>query len=142
MFGRRARVIAAIVLVAAVVGGWWWYVQRQAGEVGVLEASGMLEAVEVRLASERGGRLAERPVREGQAVQRGSLVATFDTDLLDHQAQLADAATRTHLERERERQTLRAPLDGWVIRTVFEPSSRARWCRRVCRWPSWPTCAS
>ncbi len=124
MTGRHTRhiaVLAALVLVAAGAGGWWWYTARQAGQAGGLQASGMLEATEVKLSSEVGGRLAERPVREGEAVRRGSLLAAFDTELLDHQVQTVDPATRTHLERQRERQTLRSPLDGWVARTVFEP---------------------
>lgn len=83
-----------------------------------------LEATEVPLGSELGGRLATRPVRDGERVSRGALLATFDTELLDHQIQTSDTLTRLHLERQRDRQTLRSPIDGWVLRTVFEPEEQ------------------
>ncbi|MBI3968613.1 MAG: efflux RND transporter periplasmic adaptor subunit [Chloroflexi bacterium] len=119
--------LVVLSIAVAVTGGWWWYAEQQAAEARALRASGRLEATEVKLSSERGGRLAGRPVRDGDQVRRGRdawRVAVFDTDLLDHQIQMADLATRVHLERERERQTLRATLDGWVIRTVFDPGEQ------------------
>jgi multidrug efflux pump subunit AcrA (membrane-fusion protein) len=120
---RRTIALGGLVLLLA-AGGAWWLTQRQASGPAVLRASGMIEATELRLASEYGGRLATRPVREGQSVRAGSVVATFDTDLLEHQIQLADPASRTHLERQRDRQTLMAPRDSWVLRTVFEPGEQ------------------
>jgi multidrug resistance efflux pump len=122
-FSPRTIVIGGVVL-ALVAGGAWWYTQRQASGPNVLRASGMIEATEVRLASDVGGRLETRPVREGQAINSGAVVATFDTDLLQHQIQLADPATRTHLERQLDRQTLVAPRDGVILRTVFEPGEQ------------------
>lgn len=121
MLRRRIVVFGLLVLAGAATGGWWWYAERQAAEARLLLASGMLEATEVKIASEFGGRLAVRPVREGQAIRRDSILAEFDAELLDHQMQTVDTVTRLHLERQRERQTLRSPLDGWVVRTVFEP---------------------
>ena len=120
---RAQLAIAGVVLVAAIGGGLWWqsYSGAQAEEARFLRASGMLEATEIRLGSELGGRLASRPVREGDRVGRGALLATFDTELLEHQIQTSDTLTRLHLERQRDRQTLRSPIDGWVLRTVFEP---------------------
>ena len=120
---KRSIVLAAVVLVAAVAagGGWWWYTEQQAAQAGVLRASGRLEATEVDLSSELGGVLATRPVQEGDRIQRGAVLATFDTDLLDHQLESADTVTKLHMQLQRDRQTLRAPLDGWVVRTDFEP---------------------
>jgi multidrug resistance efflux pump len=112
--------LGVLLLVAAAVGGGWWYFQRQAAAQR-LTASGMLEATEVSLSPELGGQLATLPVREGETVQAGAVVATFDTTLLDRQIASADDVTRLYLERERARQTLHAPFDGWVVRTVFEP---------------------
>ena len=115
-----------VVILAAATGtaafaGWSWYTDRQAEQARVLRASGRLEATEVDVASELGGVLATRPVQEGDRVQRGQILATFDTDLLDQQIQSApDTATRMRLQLQRDRQTLRAPLDGWVVRTSFE----------------------
>ena len=125
---RRTYVaMMGIVLLAAVGGGVWWraYTGAQAEESRLLRASGILEATEVRLGSELGGRLATRPVREGDRVPRGALLATFDVELIGHQIETApDTVTRLHLERQRDRQTLRSPIDGWVLRTVFEPEEQ------------------
>ncbi len=114
-------VVLAIVSGLAIFEGWSWYADQQTVEARVLRASGRLEATEVDVASELGGVLATRPVQEGDRVQRGQVVATFDTDLLDQQIQSApDTATRMRLQLQRDRQTLQAPLDGWVVRTNFE----------------------
>jgi multidrug resistance efflux pump len=123
---RRTIAVLVILLLAVVAaGGWWWYSAIQAAEARQLRASGMLEATEVRLSSELGGRLLSRPAREGQWVRTGDVLAAFDIELLDHQMRTApDIATQAHLERQRDRQTLRAPLDGWVVRTVFEPGEQ------------------
>lgn len=121
--GRMHAAMVGIVLVAALGGGLWWRSSSEADAEAArfLRASGMLEATEVRLGSELGGRLTSRPVREGDRVDRGALLAAFDTELIEHQIQTSDTLTRLHLERQRDRQTLRSPIDGWVLRTVFEP---------------------
>ena len=114
-------VVVLVVAGLAIFEGWSWYTDQQTTQARVLRASGRLEATEVDVASELGGVLATRPVQEGDRVQRGQIVATFDTDLLDQQIQSApDTASRMRLQLQRDRQTLRAPLDGWVVRTNFE----------------------
>jgi multidrug resistance efflux pump len=114
---KRLIVIPAVlVLLAVAAGGWWWYAERQSAEARLLRASGMIEATEVALSSESGGRLATRPVREGDSVRQGSVLAELDVELLDHQIRTApDLATQLHLERQR---------DGWVVRTLFEPGEQ------------------
>lgn len=122
---RLMTIPVVLALLALAASGWWWYAERQAAEARLLRASGMLEATEVALSSELGGRLAERPVREGDRVRKGDLLAQLDVELLDHQVRTApDLATQLHLERQRDRQTLRAPLDGWVVRTLYEPGEQ------------------
>ena len=122
---RLIAASTAVLLLALAASGWWWYAERQAAEARLLRASGMLEATEVALSSEAGGRLAARLVREGDRVRKGDLLAQLDVELLDHQVRTApDLATQLHLERQRDRQTLRAPLDGWVVRTLYEPGEQ------------------
>lgn len=125
MLKRLIAMLGALLVVVLAGMGWWWYSERQAAEARLLRASGRMEATQVALSSELGGRLATLGAREGQQVRRGSVLATFDTLLLEHEVQTApDLPTRLHLERQLERQTLRAPFDGWVVRTVFEPGEQ------------------
>lgn len=122
---RRLVIIGTLVLGLVAAAGWWQYAQLQAAEARLLRTSGMIEATEVKLSSELGGRLLTRPAREGDAVRLGTVLATFDTELIEHQIQTApDTATQAHLQRQRDRQTLRSPIDGWVVRTVFEPEEQ------------------
>ena len=118
---RLIAASVAVLLLVLAASGWWWYAERQAAEARLLRASGMLEATEVALSSEAGGRLAARLVREGDRVRKGDLLAQLDVELLDQPVRTApDLAAQLHLERPRDRQTLRSPLDGWVVRTLYE----------------------
>lgn len=117
--------LTAAVALVAVVAGVWWYLDRQAAEAKLLRASGILEATEVRLGSEYGGRVVARPAREGDPVRHGEMLVRFDTEVLEHRIQMADTGERILLEHQKERQTLTAPFDGWVVRTVFEVGENA-----------------
>lgn len=59
--------------------------------VGSLEASGVIQAQRVSIASEFGGLVAEIPVVEGSYVAAGDLVAQLDTGLLNGQMAVAEA---------------------------------------------------
>ncbi|MDE3076652.1 MAG: efflux RND transporter periplasmic adaptor subunit [Chloroflexota bacterium] len=118
------RLIAGLVVLVVVVGagaGWLRYSQQKAAEAQVLQASGILEATDIALSSELGRRLQSVSVQEGQFVRRDTELAQFDTDLLQHQIITSEGAVQAHLQRELPRQTLRSPIDGWVVRRVFEP---------------------
>jgi multidrug resistance efflux pump len=118
--------ICAILLVLGMTtAGWWRYSERQAAEARLLRASGILEVTSVANSPELGGRLATRPAREGDEVRLGNVLAELDVQLLEYQiATTTDLATRLHLECQRDRQTLRSPLDGWVVQTVYEPGEQ------------------
>jgi HlyD family secretion protein len=63
---------------------------RNGGEQGPLRASGYVEATEVRVAPEVGGRIVELPVQEGDRLQVGATVAklsTTDTELVIRRVQ-------------------------------------------------------
>jgi HlyD family secretion protein len=68
----------------------------------LVHASGHIEATEVRLAAKVGGRLAELPFQEGDAVSAGAVVARLDTaseeiELKRAEAELAAADARLRL---------------------------------------------
>jgi HlyD family secretion protein len=84
------RKIAPILLLV-ILGGAIYYLSRVSGAQadGPLTASGTVEAVEISLASEINGRVAEVLVSEGDRVAAGQTLARLDDSLL--QAQLAQA---------------------------------------------------
>jgi len=108
---------STLLLAVAVVGAASSCRARADGET--IHASGHIEATEVRLAATVGGRLLELPLREGEAVAAGQLVArldTTDTELeaarLAAELAAADAQLRLLLagSREEERRRVAAQL--------------------------------
>lgn len=89
---RRVLVILVLLVVAmsALIGGRL-YLQRRtlAGPSG---GSGEIEGIAVDLSSRVGARIAQLPVREGQAVKQGELLVALDC--ADPEAQLAEAEAR------------------------------------------------
>jgi len=65
--------------------------QVQAANSSPLEASGIIEAEDVSIASELGGLIAEIPVAEGSSVTSGDLLVQLDTAVLDAQIEVAEA---------------------------------------------------
>ncbi len=83
-------VIFALVLLAAVLI-YLVYVNRQSRN-GELAASGTVEAVQVQIAAELGGRVANVLVEEGQQVESGAALLNIDDELYQAQKQRAQAA--------------------------------------------------
>ena len=82
-----------IILILAIVGAAFYYfywVKRD--ESGPLTASGTVEAVEIVIASEIGGQIAEVFVDEGDRVQAGDVLIRFENDMLVAQQNQAQAA--------------------------------------------------
>ncbi len=83
---RRILILAVVVIaalaVAAVYGGWF---RKDSG----LQGSGTVEARNIRVGSKVGGRILEVRVREGDHVQLGQTLITFDDKELE--ASLAQA---------------------------------------------------
>lgn len=84
-------------------------------ETGAIQASGHIEATEIRLAAKVGGRLLEAPLEEGTAVAVGELVARFETVDAEHKlaqaranAEAADARLRLLLAGSRAEDLRRA----------------------------------
>jgi multidrug resistance efflux pump len=98
------RKIIPILLVLAVAGAAvWWFLLRPKKEEGTILA-GSIEARTVEVGSLVGGRVATVHVDEGDRVEAGQPLVTFETDLQDLQiaeqsARIAEA--RANLERTR-----------------------------------------
>jgi HlyD family secretion protein len=96
-------IIVVVVLVAVGAGIYlamnpavWEQVQAQMAlaepEAAGLTASGFVEAEEVAIASELGGRVVEILADEGEEVEAGQLLVRLDGALLDAQIEVAEAA--------------------------------------------------
>jgi multidrug resistance efflux pump len=92
MHPNPRRVVPVVVAVAVIAGGAWLWRSREAGAADALAASGTIEAVDVHVAAELGGRITAVHVQEGQAVRAGEALAEFDTALLEAQRDQAAAA--------------------------------------------------
>ena len=80
---------AGAVLIAA--GGAAYWLSRPAPAIGILEANGRTEGTEVTLSAKVGGHAVEVPVKEGQQVETGTLIAKIDARELAAQLVQAEA---------------------------------------------------
>ncbi len=87
---RRALALAFVVILAGVLGYLIWI--SETGETGPLVLSGTIEAREVLIAPELGGRVAEVLVEKGDEVQAGQVLFRLDDTLIRAQLQQARAA--------------------------------------------------
>lgn len=85
-------VVAGVLVLAALAAGWWYLtrVVRAAGDG--LTASGTIEAQELNVSPELGGRVVTVTVQEGEAVAAGAVLVQFDPALLESQRAQAAAA--------------------------------------------------
>src|SRR5262249_49135691 len=89
MRGPAAFAIGAMLTLA--VGGYIYWTRMMAAEIpeGLPRANGRIEVTRVDIASKLAGRVSQVHVKEGDAVQKGELIAELDTSEL--RAQLAGA---------------------------------------------------
>lgn len=90
---RAVIVIIGVILVAGLAG--WWYLSTQKSPATAEDAvfgSGSVEAEEVSISAEVGGRIEALLVDEGDAVVAGQVLARLDEDLLAAQIREAEAA--------------------------------------------------
>lgn len=105
----KVRIVILLLLLAGAGGGWWYFTTYpEAGsqllvalglEMGrplgeVIAASGIIEAREISITAEIGGRITNLLVDEGDQVEEGDLLIELDTDLLAAQIKQAQAALR------------------------------------------------
>jgi multidrug resistance efflux pump len=82
----KIKIAVRLVLLLAIAGGvaWWWFVYRpRHQESKQLVLSGSIEANTVEVGSLLGGRVATVHVKEGDTVQAGQPLVTFEPDLRD-----------------------------------------------------------
>ncbi len=117
----------AIIAIVVVGGGWWYYNQPtnvfRATSAGELRASGTIQADEVAVTSEMGGRVIEVLAAEGDAVQANAPVARLDADtanadLARAQGALAEAKARLELTANGARPEDKAAADAAVAQAV------------------------
>ncbi|MEO8082605.1 MAG: efflux RND transporter periplasmic adaptor subunit [Ardenticatenales bacterium] len=88
----KPRAVVAIVVIALVALLAWSTLARSDSANAALTASGTIEADEVNVAAELGGRVTAVEAREGDAVNAGDVVVRLDPALLDAQRAQAAAA--------------------------------------------------
>lgn len=89
-----------MVLLVAAAAGVWYAAERLSGEdvpPGIAWGNGRIEAVAIDISSPTGGRIDAIPVREGEAVAAGQILARMDIQQIN--AQLREA--RAQLQRGR-----------------------------------------
>lgn len=93
------RKIIPVLLLVVLVGAAWWYFGTGLGQTndGKLSASGTIEATQVSLAPEVGGKVVEILANKGDQVEPGEILIRFEDALM--QAQLGQAqAARTQAQ--------------------------------------------
>jgi HlyD family secretion protein len=90
---KHPATIVRVVLILAIVSAaaYWFLAVRQSDANGRLTASGTIEAQEVIIAPEQGGRVADVSVDVGEDVTAGQALVRLDTSLLEGQLAQAQA---------------------------------------------------
>ena len=89
------RVIPVFVILALIAGGTYWWAQQQTQAATGLKGSGTIEAQQLNIGPEVGGRVVEVLADEGQAVKAGQVLFRLDDALLLAQRAQAEAAVQT-----------------------------------------------
>lgn len=91
------KTIAGIVILGVIVLAIYIFMHRGAEESGELKVSGTVEVTSVALSFKIGGRLTERLVDEGQAVNAGQLIARLEDDELKQERNSRAAEERASM---------------------------------------------
>jgi HlyD family secretion protein len=85
--------IAVVVVVGAFGFLWLQFgsITRRDNQKQLITATGVIEATEVDVAAEIGGKIVQLPVEEGDRLKTGAVIATLDTSQLEAEKQRAEA---------------------------------------------------
>ena len=121
---RRIAKIAAAAVLAVVLGlAAAWAARHLGHDAEPLSVTGTIEATQVDISPRITGRIVERPVREGQPVEKGQLVARLDGEQLTAELRRAEATLRTT---EAQLRDLRAGARPQEIQEAEATASRAQ----------------
>jgi multidrug resistance efflux pump len=114
-------IVLPLVLLAG--AGAYWFFLRPPSAGGPLLASGTIEADEVTVASELGGRLASLDVDEGARVEPGQSLGRVTDPVLEVQLRqsVIDPAQHQVMQAQMDRLTLRSPTSGVVQKRLVLP---------------------
>ena len=87
-----------LLLAAAGAGAWWWTQRAAPAPSGELVLHGNVDIRQVDLAFNSAGRIDRMLAREGEAVEKGQLLAALDATRLRHLE--AQAAAQADAQRE------------------------------------------
>ncbi len=104
----RMQIIPIVIIVAVLGLGAYWLVNRTSAQDQGLKASGTIEATDVTISPEIGGRVLEVLADDGDAVQKDQPVLRLDDTLQQTQLQQAEAAVTAAQAQQRMAQAQRA----------------------------------
>jgi HlyD family secretion protein len=86
----KKKLIVVVVIVAAAAAAFIYWRHKQQGSNHQIKVSGNIEATDIRLSFQVGGKLVERLVDEGDSISRGQVLARLDKEehtKIEHEAQ-------------------------------------------------------
>ncbi|MCB9680940.1 MAG: HlyD family efflux transporter periplasmic adaptor subunit [Alphaproteobacteria bacterium] len=119
---RIVAIVAVVVVVLVTLLGLKVYAQRAALD-GPAGGSGVVEGTSVRVASRVGGRIVAQPVREGQQVHAGDVLA--ELDCIEPKAGLDEARARVQAAQEQASAAHRAADAAGQAVVAAEAGARA-----------------
>jgi HlyD family secretion protein len=123
MRSRKALASVALVLVTAAIAGY--LLLSPSGNERVLVASGTIEATDVDVSFQMGGRVAEVLVVEGQAVKAGDVVARLDAEDLLEGVRRIEASLESVISQSRQQQSTIELRRGVIESQISQARSQA-----------------
>ncbi len=95
---KHLALVTLGLLIVSALGVWIHLSSSDDPDPGILEASGRIEGDQAAVGTKLGGRIAHLPIREGQALEAGQLIAELSSE--QAAAQLQQAEHDLHMARE------------------------------------------
>ena len=108
----RMQIIPVVIIVVVLGLGAYWLVNRASAQDQGLKASGTIEATDVTISPEIGGRVVEVLVGDGDAVTKDQAVVRLDDTLLQAQLKQVQANIQAVQAQQRTAQAQQQALLG------------------------------